>query len=381
MFLSKIEGSPSLEVVNLVLEKLSKGEKVLSLAIGDPSSDTPRDIVDAAYSSMISGQVHYVPSSGIREVREAIRAKVLRTNGIKASLDETIFLTTKLSVYAALVALAESEFEALVPDPGYFYSEPVVLAGGQPVRYKLHPDFSLDLDEIKRKTTANTKAILVNSPSNPTGKVSGKSELKELYEFCQEKQIYIVSDEAYEDLTYEGTKHFAVGSLESSPELVISLFSLSKSYSMTGWRAGYLIAPRQIGHSINKFLENTLTCLPPFIQKASEYALNSGDRYIQFFRKEYSEKRKLVQDSLADTPGLELNNVEGAFYGFPKLKRWSASSVEFAKILLHSENVAILPGSAFGPSGEGRIRISFSGKTQDLTEGLERIKKFSASFS
>jgi aspartate aminotransferase len=377
--LSRIEGSPSLEVVNLVLDKLSRGEKVLSLAIGDPSSDTPREIVDAAYSSMLAGDVHYVPGYGTREVREAIRRKVLRSNAIRASMDDTIFLTTKLSVYVSLLSIAEPGYEVLVPNPGYFYSEPVILTGGQPVPYLLARDFSLDVEEIKRKTTVKTKGIIVNSPSNPTGKVHGKNELEELYHFCQEKKIYIISDEAYEDLTYGGIHHFAIGSLETTPEIVISLFSLSKSYSMTGWRAGYAIAPKTIAHLMNKFLENALTCFPPFIQHASAYALNEGEEFIEEFRKEYAEKRKIVLEIVNQIPSLECNAIEGAFYAFPRLRGSKVSSTEFAKKLLNSEGVAVLPGNAFGSGGEGRIRISFSGKRENLTLGLEKLQHFCSS--
>jgi aspartate/methionine/tyrosine aminotransferase len=376
--LSKLEGSPSLEVVNLVLDKISKGEKVLSLAIGDPSSDTPREIIEAANKSMLSGQVHYVPSSGTREVREAIRNKVRRSNGIRAEIDETLFLTTKLSVYVSLVAIAEPNFEVLVPDPGYFYREPVMLAGGIAKRYRLNEDFSLDIDDIKRNVNEKTRAVVINSPSNPAGKVLTKSDLLELYGLCEERGLYIISDDAYEDLTYDGIRHTAIGSLEVIPERVISLFSLSKSYSMTGWRAGYLVGPKKIVHLMNRFLENTLTCLPPFIQAASAYALNNGEDFIREFRAEYAEKRKVLLSRIAAIPDLECNTIEGAFYAFPKLKDTSRSSASFTKELLEKENVAVLPGSAFGPAGEGRIRISFSGKIEELQAGLEKINGFLA---
>ena len=151
---------------------------MISLAIGDPASNTPSEIEDSAYASMRSGQVHYVPSYGTREVREAICRKVKRKNGIKAELGETIFLTTKLAVYASLFAVTEPGYEALVPDPGYFYSEPVILSGGNPVSYRLNRDFSLDIEEIKRKTTEKTRAIIVNSPSNPTGRILSKRRTK-----------------------------------------------------------------------------------------------------------------------------------------------------------------------------------------------------------
>ena len=376
MYLSKIEGSPSLEVVNLVLEKLSKGEKVISLAIGDPASNTPSEIVEQAYASMNSGQVHYVPSYGTREVREAICRKVKRKNGINADLSETIFLTTKLAVYVSLFAITEPGYEALVPDPGYFYAEPVTLSGGSPVSYRLRDDFSLDIEEIKRKTTKNTRAIIVNSPSNPTGRILSKGELTELYEFCYENGIYIVSDDAYEDLVYDSASHFAVGSLESKPEKVISIFSLSKSYSMTGWRAGYAVASERVVYLINKFLENTITCFPPFIQQASAYALDNGDKIIAIVREEYSSKREVLLEKLDKIPMVECNQIQGAFYAFPKLKNLSFSATEFCKQLLQNQNVALLPGTAFGPSGQARVRISFSGSLEELETGLDRFGEF-----
>jgi len=377
MFLTGIEGSPSLEVVNLVLQKKARGEKVVSLAIGDPEENTPLEIVETAYAAMLSGDVHYVPSSGTPGVRRAISDKVRRKNGINASPNETVFLTTKLAVYAALFAILEVGDEVLVPDPGYFYSEPVMLSGGKPIRYGLCDDYSLDLDQIKRKATSKTKAILVNSPSNPTGKVLKKSELKELHNLCSDKGIFIISDDAYEDLVYGGLSHVAVGSLEAKPRTVISIFSLSKSYAMTGWRAGYAVASEKVIYLINKYLENVITCFPPFIQKASEYALDHGESIIENQKKEYEFKRKLISEKLDHIPGLIPNEIEGAFYAFPKLKSARlASSSEFSKRLLLEQNVAVLPGVAFGEGGEGRIRLSFSGGKEEMMTGLDRIGAF-----
>lgn len=380
MLLSGIEGSPSLEVVNLVLQKRAKGEKVISLAIGDPEANTPSEIVEAAYASMRSGDVHYVPSPGTPGVRRAISEKVRRKNGINAAPSETIFLTTKLAVYAALFAVLELGDEVLVPDPGYFYSEPVILSGGKPIRYALSEDYSLNLDRIKEKATSKTRAILVNSPSNPTGRVLGKSELRELYDFCADKEIFIISDDAYEDLVYGGSSHVAVGSLESKPETVVSIFSLSKSYAMTGWRAGYAVASEKVVYLINKYLENAITCFPPFIQKASEYALDHGERIIENQKKEYEYKRKLISEKLDQIPELTPNEIQGAFYAFPKLKIPNlSSSDDFSKRLLLEQNVAVLPGIAFGEAGEGRIRLSFSGGAEEMLTGLDRIARFLSS--
>ncbi len=374
MFLEDIEGSPSLEMVNLVLQKLSRGEKVLHLAIGEPSFDTPNEIIEAAYESMRSGDVHYVSAYGLREVREAIKSKVARKNGIHVEIPNTIFATTKLSVYASLVAVSNRAYDALIPDPGYFYSEPVVLSGGHPIYYNFNRDFSLDIDEIKRKATPKTKAIVINSPSNPTGKVFTRKELKELYDFCYDRKIFIVSDEAYEDLVYEG-QHFSIGSLEPKPEIVISLYSLSKSYAMTGWRAGYVLASEQVIYLINKFLENTVTCFPPFIQKASAYALNQCDRQISKFRDELKRRKKILEEKIDEIDALQPNKIEGAFYSFPQFTA-KMSSRDLSRALLEKYGVAILAGASFGPSGEGHLRISFSVSPETIEQAMNKVKAF-----
>jgi aspartate/methionine/tyrosine aminotransferase len=374
VFLEEVENSPSLEMVNLVLAKVAKGEKVVSLAIGEPSFNTPTEIVDVACQAMRSGDVHYTSAYGTMGVRDAIKRKVERKNGIHAGIPNTLFCTTKYSVFTALAAVSNKTFDALLPDPGYFYWEPVVLSGGRPTFYTLSKDLTLDIDEIKKKTTPRTKAILVNSPSNPTGKVLKRKELEELYEFCSDRKIFIISDEAYEDLVYEG-QHFSIGSLEPKPEYVISLFSLSKSYSMTGWRAGYVIGSERIIYLINKFLENTITCYPPFIEKASAFALDNGDKYIAEFKKELENRNKLMEKKMHEIEQLEPFKTEGAFYAFPKYKAKMLSR-DLVKKLLDDFGVAVLAGRSFGEAGEYHLRFSFSMAPETIEAGMDRVKAF-----
>ncbi len=374
MFLTNIQGSPSLELVYLVLDKKARGEEVVSLAIGDPSFNTPKEIVDVACQAMRAGDVHYVGSYGTLEVREAIKNKVRRKNGINAELENCIFLTTKLAVYASLMSVSETPFDALIPDPGYFYSESVILAGGTPIRYALNPDFSLNIDAIKQRITPKTKALVINTPSNPTGKVLRSGELSELYNLCKERGIFVITDEAYEDLVYEGT-HFSIGSLEPKPDIVVSIFSFSKSYSMTGWRAGYVVAGPKVIPLINKLLEHTMSCFSPFIEKACSYALNNCESSILEFRREYKERRDLLTEKINEIPELEAAPIEGAFYAFPKFKS-NTNSMDFAKKLLLKQNAAVLPGIVFGPRGENHMRLSFSGSNEDIEEGMKRIQRF-----
>jgi aspartate aminotransferase len=214
----------------------------------------------------------------------------------------------------------------------------------------------------------------VNSPSNPTGKVLKRSDLEELYEFCRDRKIFIISDEAYEDLIYEG-QHFCVGSVEPKPEFVISLFSLSKSYAMTGWRAGYVVASERIIYMINKFLENTVTCFPPFIQKASAYALDNGDKYISEFRTELENRKRLLEKKMSEIGALEPYRTEGAFYAFPRYTK-KMRSRKLVKILLDKYGIAVLAGASFGNAGENHLRFSFSMAPETIEEGMNKVKAY-----
>lgn len=375
MPLQDIPPSPPLEIVSQVRKKVAAGEKIYSLAIGEPVHDTPQEIIDAASEAMKKGMTHYVSSFGIPEVRAAISRKAARKNGISCSEDNTIFMASKMAIYAIYMALnTGSGGEILVPDPGYFFSEPAVLAGLTPVSYHLKGDYSLDLEDIGARITGNTKAIVVNTPSNPTGKMYSQAELKALFDLCVPHGIRIISDEAYEDLTY-GKKHISMGSMEPSPSSVISLFTLSKSYSMTGWRAGYVIADPAFIGLLAKYMDHAATCFPPFIQHASAVALDTLDWKVEEFRKDFSRKRDYVVKRLAEIPGIHPNEAEGAFYMFPGYDA-DSSSLDIARGLLNDCSVAVLPGSAFGSRGEKHLRISYSGSMETLEEGMARMEKF-----
>jgi len=377
MFISDLAGSPSLEMVNLVLQKIARGEKVISLAIGEPVYNTPSEIIEVAYESMKSGDTHYTSSYGTQEVREAIVEKVKRKNKINASLENSIFITSKQSIYSTFMAIAGKRKKVLLPNPGYFYSEPAILAGFSPVRYDLRDDLSLDAEKIAEKIDSDTAAIVINTPGNPTGRVIDRGDLETIYEACRKKGVHIISDEAYEDLVYE-KEHFSVGSLEDSPDVVITIFSLSKSYSMTGWRAGYTIAREDIVTNIARVIEHTYTCSPPFIQKASAYALKNGQKFIEQFKNEFMKKREYVKSRLEVMNGLSLRPIEGAFYAFPSYSK-RKKSTEFSKELLEMYGTAVLPGSAFGPAGEGHIRISFGGSMESIATGLDMLEKYLSS--
>ncbi|AKA48339.1 hypothetical protein IX51_03685 [uncultured archaeon] len=374
MYVSELEGSPSLEVVNIVLERLARGDKLISLAIGEPMYDTPKEIIDVANREMLNGNTHYTSSYGIADFRNAVVNKTSKKNSINAEIKNTIFMTSKQAIYAAMLAIAGKKREILMPDPGYFYGDPAKLAGFEPVVYNLSEDNSLDVSKIEEKITPDTSAVFLNTPSNPTGRVLERKSLEELIELAKEHNFKIISDEAYEDLVYE-KKHVSIGSLEDAPEHVISIFTLSKSYSMTGWRSGYTVAGEDIIKNMARVIEHTYTCAPPFIQKASAYALENGDGFIKKFRDEFREKRDFVYKRLNEIEGVECGPMEGAFYAFPTYDK-NVEAGDLAKGLLNKYDVALLPGTAFGDQGEHRVRISFSGTKETLETGIDRFEDY-----
>ncbi len=376
MSLGDLGDSVSYSIFGKVSEMAAKGMVVYPLAIGEPSFRTPETIVDKAYASMKADDTHYVSSFGIPEVRTAIRDKVRKRNGINVGIENTIFITTKLGVYASLVATAGGGGEVLIPDPGYFYHQPVSLAGAFPVRYRLAPDYSLDLDEVKRRVTKKTRAIVVNTPSNPTGRMLTRSELKSLLAFCQERGIKVLSDESYEQLVYR-REHVSIGSLEPEPSSVISLFCLSKSFAMTGWRAGYIVGSEEDVRLINRFIEHTVSCFPAFIQHASAFALRRAGGSTDRFRDELRERRDLIEELMRKAPRLDFVSADGAFYEFPKYDA-RISSLKFCQTLLDASGVAVLPGSIFGAAGEKHLRISFAAPRETIEGGMRLLGKFLA---
>ncbi len=374
MPLRDIGDSVSYGIFGKVNEMASRGVKVYPLAIGEPSFSTPRAIIEKARESMDAGDTHYVSSYGIPEVRMAIRDKVRKRNRINAEIPNTMFISTKLAVYASIVATTDGGGEVLIPNPGYFYSQPVVLSGAKPIWYDLAGDYSLDVDEVRKRTTKKTRAIIVNTPSNPTGKMLSRRELKALLDFSRERNFYVISDESYEDLVYE-KEHVSMGSLEQEPSSVISVFSLSKSFAMTGWRAGYVVADETVMRLLDRFIEHTLSCFPPFIQRASAYALREGGNSTRRFREELLGRRELMERMMKRIPRLEFARAEGAFYAFPKYDA-KISSLEFSRKLLDSRGVAVLPGSIFGPAGEKHLRISFAAPREIIKEGMGLLGDF-----
>ena len=351
---------------------------VVNLSLGEPDFETPPYIVAAAVRAMKEGYTHYTPNAGLIEFREAAAEKLSRENKIHAD-PETEIMATVGSMGAlslAMLTVVNPGEEVLVPSPGFAsYEAQVLMAGGRPVSYRLieEKEFQPDVEELSRLVTSRTKAILLNSPSNPTGSVLSERTIKEIAELAVEQNLIIISDEAYERILYDDAQHLSVASLPGMKDLTISVFSLSKTYAMTGWRIGYAVSSREIISEMTKLQEHLAAHPSSISQMAAVAALTGPDDYVETMVKEYAERRNLVMRELSRVPGLRCVKPMGAFYVFPNISDFGVSSRDFAMHLLKEAKVVVVPGTAFGRFGEGHIRISYSVSEENLLKALSRI--------
>jgi len=371
--LDEIEAAATVRLNNLALELRRKGENVISFAAGEPDFDTDRRIIDEAYISMLKGETHYTSSLGLYELRERVAEKVNNENNIPASLENVIVIPTKFAIYAALMSIIEHGDEVLIHDPYWVsYESQVKLVGAKPVFFRFTENFSLDIEDLKSKITSKTRVIIINTPNNPTGAVFSRNEVKALVDLASDHNLYIISDEIYEKLIYEG-EHISPASYD--PERVIVVNGFSKAFAMTGWRIGYAIANKNIINRMEKFVQHTLTCLPVFIQRAAIKALDLGAEIYEKYREEYRKRRDFLISEFSNTDNIKIIKPMGTFYLFPKYKI-NMSSENLARLLLEQKKVLVVPGSSFGKNGEYHFRISFATSMNSLKDGIERIKEF-----
>lgn len=350
---------------------------VVNLSLGEPDFETPPHIVAAAVRAMKEGYTHYTPNAGLIEFREAAAEKLRRENKIHAD-PETEIMATVGSMGAlslAVLTVVNPGEEVLVKSGFASYEAQVLMAGGRPVSYRLieEKEFQPDVEELSRLVTSRTKAILLNSPSNPTGSVLSERTIKEIAELAVEQNLIIISDEAYERILYDDAQHLSVASLPGMKDLTISVFSLSKTYAMTGWRIGYAVSSREIISEMTKLQEHLAAHPSSISQMAAVAALTGPDDYVETMVKEYVERRNLVMRELSRVPGLRCVKPMGAFYVFPNISDFGVSSRDFAMHLLKEAKVVVVPGTAFGRFGEGHIRISYSVSEENLLKALSRI--------
>jgi aspartate aminotransferase len=366
--------SPILALIDQIFQLRQHGETVLGLHIGEPDFDTPVGIREAAYRAMNEGFTHYVSAQGMPDLREAIAARLSARNHIPARPEDVVVMTAKFAIYATLLSTIAPGDEVLLPDPTYLFEQPIQLTGGRPVFVSLRPDFSLDVAALRDAVTPRTKLLILVSPNNPTGRVLRRDEVRAAIEIARDHRLTVVSDETYESLIYDGTS-VSPASVAGGEVPIVTIGSFSKLYAMTGWRAGFAVAPPAIRARLVKVMEHTFTCVPPFIQKACTWALENAGPDEARFRAEFRTRRDHLIRRLSTVDGLSTTVPEGAFYVFPRYDV-PVPSLEFCASLLSEEKLAVVPGVAFGPHGEHHVRISYSSPVEALDQGVDRLERF-----
>lgn len=351
---------------------------VVSLGVGEPDFDTPWHISDEGISSIEEGKTFYTSNSGLLELREAIGRFLKRKYNLSYGTNE-ILVTVGGSeaIDLACRSMIEPGDEAIICYPSYVSYEPCVsLAGGKvvPLELKEENGFKIVADELEKLITPKTKLLIINYPNNPTGGEMDEKSLQKLAEVCVRHDLFVVSDEIYSELVYVG-KHISIAEMPGMKERTLVINGFSKSYSMTGWRLGYAAGPKEIIAAMTKIHQFTIMCPTTASQYAGIEALDHGDDDIVRMRDEYAKRRLYILHKLSDM-GLTCYEPQGAFYVFPSIKKFGMTSEEFCTRLVKEAKVAIIPGTAFGPCGEGFVRISYAYSVRDIGRALEKIEKF-----
>ncbi len=376
--LSQLKPSPTLEITAKAKALKAQGVDVIGFGAGEPDFDTPAHIKQALYSAVEEGFIYYTPAPGIPELREAISEKVKRDNRIDYSPDEVIVTPgAKQALFEAVMAILNPGDEVLIPQPHWVSYVPMAqIAGAKAVPLPLHKDrgFKLSAKDIYDYATDKTKLIILNSPSNPTGAILEEKDLQAIAELCIKKDLLVISDEIYEQIIYDA-EHVSIGSLPGMKERTVTVNGFSKAYSMTGWRLGYAAAPRWIIKLMSNLQGHSVSNATSFVQKAGVAALRGSQECVVEMVSEFRGRRDRIVELLNEIPDVDCLMPEGAFYAFADFSEIEKSSIKLAGQLLDEAKVAVIPGVAFGESGEGFLRLSYATGMDKIEEGIERIKK------
>ena len=351
----------------------------ISLGVGEPDFDTPWRIREEGIFSLEKGRTFYTSNAGLKELREEICSYLERKIGVSYDPMQETMVTVGGSeaIDVALRCMLDPGDEVLIPQPSYVsYTPCTVLADGVPVTIELEEKdkFRLTKEKLLEKITPKTKVLILPFPNNPTGSIMEPEDLAEIAKICIEKDLFVISDEIYSELTYKG-QHCTIAAFPGMKERTVLINGFSKSYAMTGWRLGYACAPELILKQMLKIHQFAIMCAPTTSQYAAVEALKNGDKDVAEMRSAYDQRRRYLVKALRDM-GFDCYEPQGAFYVFPSIKKFGMTSDEFALKLLEEEKVAVVPGTAFGDCGEGYLRISYAYSLNDLKRALERMERF-----
>ena len=362
-----------------VTRRENAGEDIIHLNIGRPDFDTPAHIKEAAKKALDESKVHYSSNYGIPQLREALADKLQQENQMSYDPGEIIVTVGgNEAVFIAMMGLLDAGDEVLIPDPcwlNYFYC--VQMAGGVPVSVPAREEyqFTPSIDDFRSRVTDKTKMIVINTPNNPTGAVYSAEALEELGQLAVEKDLYVLSDEIYEKMVFDGHRHVSFGSLPGMKERTVTVSGFAKNYSMTGWRLGFVAASPEAISAMVRIHQYVTICATSFAQWGAVEALTGPQDEVQHMINEFGRRGELVSSALQEMPGIQVAKPAGTFYIFPSIKKTGKSSQEMAEYLLDEAKIAVVPGHVFGDYGEGYIRLSYANSYENLEKAMANMNK------
>ena len=378
--MDRVPTSATLGMAEIARRVEAQGKKLVHFELGEPDFTTAQNIIDAAHRFMEKGLTHYASSRGEQPLLEAI-ARHEAEFGIHCDPSKNIIVVpgSKFAIYALLRATIDPGDEVIVLTPSWpSYTDMVGVIGGRPVPVALTESLSLDEEALKKAVSPKTRMIMVNSPNNPTGAVFNTEEFRLLRDLAVDGDFLVMSDEIYKMMTYDGCKHISMASLPDMADRTVVVDGFSKTYAMTGWRLGYAIGNEKIISNMVKIQMNSTTCAVSFIQYAAVEALNGPQDSVHRMLDEYARRRNTAISLINDVPNIKCVEPKGAFYLFPDVSSYGVPDTEIAKGLLEN-GVSLTPGTPFGPGGRGHIRISYATGTDNIVEGMRRMKSYFAS--
>ena len=373
----EIKGSTIRKMFNMA----STMTDTVSFALGEPDFTTSKNIIDAACKALQDGITHYTPNAGILPLRQAISKKLKNKNNVEVDPETEIMVTAggmEALMLAMMVTLDPGD-EIILTDP-FWTNHPsqVLMTGAIPRFVKVYEEdgFAYNPDNVRKAINSKTKAILINSPANPTGSVAGREVLEEIAKMAIEHDLIVITDEVYQHLIYDGAEFVSIASIPGMKERTVIIDSFSKAYAMTGWRIGYAAGCREILQNMIKLHENVVSCITTSSQYGAIEALEGPQDYLKYMLEKYAARRNLIVEGINSIEKLSCIKPKGAFYAFPNITGTGMKSEEFAVELLKKTGVVVVPGSGFGEAGEGFIRISYATSEENIKEGLRRIKAF-----
>jgi aspartate/methionine/tyrosine aminotransferase len=375
-----IDGQPMFKYLDRARKLEAEGRSMIHMEIGDPDFSTPPNITMAAIRALTEGKTHYTSSWGDLEFRETIRTATYNSRGFMPDLNQVLVLPgANVGIFYAVFCLCDPGTEVLVPDPGFatYYSS-IKMCGVDAVKVPLKEEngFRMQASDVRAAITDKTRLLIINSPNNPTGAVMTKQELKEIYDLCVEKDIYLYSDEIYSRMIYDDYDFSSPAQYDRCRSHVILSNGFSKAFAMTGWRLGALIGPPEVMERMSALLQTTSSCVSSFIQSAGIEAIRGPQDAVYKMMDEYKDRRDILVEGLNEVKGFTCQNPGGAFYVFPNITRTGLTDVEVCEQLMDQAGVVTVPGSCFGDHGAGHIRLCYATDTQSIMSAIKRIKQW-----